>query len=112
MWPLQTSDLQVPLFPITEEIRRIAQEFLRRHQSLDPDTDLPEGLITALSQRTTGLLEHSLDLLYQRRDAVAPSMQARLRPAGWETLLSAVATTTAVDPVCDYDPPALSDELT
>lgn len=102
MWPLQSSDLQIPRFPLTEEVRRIAQAYLRRRLSTrDADVDLPESLINALSRRTTALLDHSLDLLYQRRDAVAPSVQIRLRPAGWESLLSAVGTTGAVDPVYD-----------
>ncbi|KAG8876764.1 hypothetical protein FRB97_003945 [Tulasnella sp. 331] len=89
---------RISRFPLTEEVSRIAQEHMRRQQKCrDADVDLPEPLINALSHRTTALLEHSLDLLYQRRDAVAPSVQIRLRPAGWESLLSAVGATGAVD---------------
>ncbi|KAG9024613.1 hypothetical protein FRB95_011271 [Tulasnella sp. JGI-2019a] len=100
MWPLQSSDLQIPRFGLEEEVSRIAQEFLRRqHNSFDSDIDFPESLMRALSRRSAALLEHLLDLLYQRRDAVAPSVQIRLRPAGWESLLGAVGTTGAVNPV-------------
>lgn len=125
MWPLQSSDLQIPRFGLAEEVRRIAHEYIRRnplplHQhgaeddrpqtnasqpesrlesdDLSEDEGLPDSLLNAMALRESALLEHALDVLYQRRDAVAPSMQIRLRPASWESLLSAMAATNAVNP--------------
>ncbi|KAG8958067.1 hypothetical protein FRC03_009487 [Tulasnella sp. 419] len=110
-WPLKPVDVQRPLYSLEDEVRLIARQHLTKEggannedsERLSQDEDeeesiLTEELVSALSGRTLDLLHQTLNGLLGHRPSVPPSLTNRLKPLGWETLLSELSTSGAVDP--------------
>ena len=110
-----TSDLQIPAHTLYDEVHRIATQYISAHNpsngmdldlepqdansllSMDEENLVDGSVASALSFRTSSLLEHMLDLLQCNRAENVPSLTHRLRPMKWQSILGLLATSGAVD---------------
>lgn len=99
-WPLLVTDLEVPEWGLEDEIEALVRLCLRNtSHPVDEDADPgdPPSCLPHLTQSTSAFLSSLLALLAHHTPARPQSMQDRLNPLGWQTVIDVVASCGDVD---------------
>lgn len=106
-WPLLTNDIHVPEFGFQDEVKALAMQALKAQQDssdpqtmedLDEETVLPQHLSDTITLAASSHLSRTLAALAAHTPPVEGSMQNRLKPFGWESVLEIVAVSGLADP--------------
>jgi hypothetical protein len=119
-WPLLAGDIHAPEFEFRDEIKALALHVVQSQRledsndaalSDDDDTDdddedtiLPPSLLDSLTLASATHLSQVLSALAAHIPLMEKSMQNRIKPIGWESVLDIVAVTGLVDPKSVFDP--------
>lgn len=100
-WPLLVGDLEVPKWGLNDEIEALVRQCLRdnSHPTVEEDDADPEEPVCLphLTQSASAFLSSTLALVAHHTPARTQSLQDRLNPLGWKTVLDAVASCEDVD---------------
>ncbi|KAJ6588355.1 hypothetical protein B0H19DRAFT_1248027 [Mycena capillaripes] len=99
-WPLLVTDLEVPQWGLNDEIEALVRLCLRdsshpRDEDVDPEES--PACLPHLTQSASAFLSSTLALLAHHTPARTQSLQDRLNPLGWQTVLDVVASCGDVD---------------
>jgi hypothetical protein len=103
-WPLLIRDVPIPEWTLQDEVERLAYRFLQPPSTLDKEAEeaaeelLDPTTIKYLTLETTEYLSHIFTAIAAHVPMVEGSMQNRLRPLSWESILAIVGATGTVDP--------------
>ena len=109
-WPLLEGDVHVPEFGLHDEIKMIASEALKLQFQPDSDVNnlseddndeekrLPQSFLDSLTLASSTHLSRLLSALAAHIPLTEKSMQNRILPIGWESVLDIVAVSGLVDP--------------
>ncbi|KAK1230622.1 hypothetical protein PQX77_006284 [Marasmius sp. AFHP31] len=94
-WPLLLKDINVPEWSLEDEIEHLLASLGTRRSEEDEDedgTDLdPPPYLHSMTSTTVHLLHSVLAILAHFTPPRAPSLQNRIEPIGWETVIHAFA---------------------
>lgn len=104
-WPLLIQDVAIPEWSLEDEVERLANMFLQPPRNPDEEQEEPEEAIDSvaikhLTLATTEYLSQLLAAIAAHVPMVGESMQNRLKPLNWESILAIVGATSIVDPRC------------
>ena len=117
-WPLLVDDVCVPEWGLEEEMKLLASQSLKRlqpdaglraHHNLGPSTEgededededdiLSESFVDALTTASSSHLSQIFSLLAAHVPLSENSMQGRIMPISWESVLDIVSVSGACDP--------------
>ena len=103
-WPLLTDDIHVPEFGFQDEVKALAMQALKTQQDssdmedLDEETVLPHHLSDTITLAVSSHLSRTLAALAAHTPPAEKSMQNRLKPFGWKSVLEIVAVSGLADP--------------
>lgn len=109
-WPLLARDIRAPEFEFRDEVKAIASHILQSQllknsngtdilpADKDEDTIFPPLLLDSLTLASATHLSQILSALAAHIPLMEKSMQNRIKPIGWESVLDIVAATGLVDP--------------
>ncbi|KAJ7764522.1 hypothetical protein DFH07DRAFT_811497 [Mycena maculata] len=102
-WPLLVQDVKVPEWGLADEIETLVRTWLQNNPhraSQDADED-PPSILPHVVQSASNFLSGLLALIAQHTPARPQSLQERINPIGWQTVLAALASSgdpSLVDP--------------
>jgi hypothetical protein len=103
-WPLLLQDVYVPEWSFGDEVRLLAAQAQRALSSQQEDVVEADGLeeegSDALTDAASAYLSEMLAAMAQHVPLTAKSLQNRLRPFGWESVLQIVSAGRLVDEKC------------
>jgi hypothetical protein len=102
-WPLLIQDVPTPEWTLQDEVERLANRFLHPPSSPNEGAEGVEEpidpvAIKHLTLQTTEYLSHLFAAIAAHIPMVEGSMQNRLKPLNWESVLAIVGATGTVDP--------------
>jgi hypothetical protein len=115
-WPLLAEDIHAPEFEFRDEIKALALHVFQNQRledsndantllgDDDEDTILPPSLLDSLTLASATHLAQVLSALAAHIPLMEKSMQNRIKPIGWESVLDIVAATGLVDAKSVSDP--------
>ena len=105
-WPLLTDNINVPEFGFQDEVKALAIQALKTQEDspdsqnmedLDEEIVLPHQLLDTITLATSSYLSRTLAALAAHTPPVEKSMQNRLKPFGWKSVLEIVAVSGLAD---------------
>ena len=103
-WPLLIQDVPIPEWTLQDEVERLANKALQPpndpNQEMEEDAEEPieSAAVNHLTLETTEYVSHLFAAIAAHVPMVKGSMQNRLKPFNWESVLAIVGASGLVDP--------------